>query len=84
MSQYVTITLRLKTRSPHVAESIAQGAAEHLIETFNDDDSLLAVWHRVGPPPVRQSADTEVAATPAAKLHAIRAATYVAVQDAKE
>ena len=46
MSQQITITLRLKTRSKRAAADIAQGAAEHLLETFNDDGSIKEAWHR--------------------------------------
>jgi hypothetical protein len=46
---YVTVTLKLRTRSLKRAAGIAEGAAEHLLETFNDDGSVVEAWHRVSP-----------------------------------
>jgi hypothetical protein len=48
VSQYATLTIQFrgKVRSERAAAELAQGAAEHLLETFNDDGSLDEVFHR--------------------------------------
>jgi hypothetical protein len=43
---YATVTLKLRTRSLKKAADIAEGAAEHLLGTFNDVGSLVEAWHR--------------------------------------
>lgn len=50
MKYEAIITILVECATEDEAAGLAQGAAEHLIETFNDDGSLdLGVWHRVQP-----------------------------------
>jgi len=50
MKYQAVITILVECATEDEAAELAQGAAEHLVETFNDDGSLdLGVWHRVQP-----------------------------------
>lgn len=43
MEHTVQLRMRLKARSRSQAIEIGRGAAEHLLETFNDDESVMGV-----------------------------------------
>lgn len=46
----IQLTLKVKTlKTKQEAEDFGAGAAEHLMETFNDDDSIAACYYKTIP-----------------------------------
>lgn len=49
----IQLTIQLNVRTVRDARGIAEGAAEHLLETFDDDGSLKSIRHDVVQPGAR-------------------------------